>query len=144
MRAMTNYEDKKPKMKKFFQDDEQDLVSFIRQHRPLPPSQNPHLENQVMELINQTSSKQSQENYFTLITTLSGTIVVGLVVTWSSSRWSQQIPQIAINQDTVETFLINTWENTIDDQTVFFSNEQEADWFFSNTEKTPQVLSHSQ
>ncbi len=141
---MTNYEDKKPKMKKFFQDDEQDLVSFIRQHRPLPPSQNPHLENQVMELINQTSSKQSQENYFTLITTLSGTIVVGLVVTWSSSRWSQQIPQIAINQDTVETFLINTWENTIDDQTVFFSNEQEADWFFSNTEKTPQVLSHSQ
>ena len=141
---MTNYEDKKPKMKKFFQDDEQDLVSFIRQHRPLPPSQNPHLENQVMELINQTSSKKSQENYFTLITTLSGTIVVGLVVTWSSSRWSQQIPQIAIDQDTVETFLINTWENTIDDQTVFFSNEQEADWFFSNTEKTPQVLSHSQ
>ena len=141
---MTNYEDKKPKMKKFFQDDEQDLVSFIRQHRPLPPSQNPHLENQVMELINQTSSKQSQENYFTLITTLSGTIVVGLVVTWSSSRWSQQIPQIAIDQDTVETFLINTWENTIDDQNVFFSNEQEADWFFSNTEKTRQVLSHSQ
>ena len=141
---MTNYEDKKPKMKKFFQDDEQDLVSFIRQHRPLPPSQNPHLENQVMELINQTSSKQSQENYFTLITTLSGTIVVGLVVTWSSSRWNQQIPQIVIDQDTVETFLINTWENTIDDQTVFFSNEQEADWFFSNTEKNPQVLSHSQ
>ena len=141
---MTNYEDKKPKMKKFFQDDEQDLVSFIRQHRPLPPSQNSHLENQVMELINQTSSKKSQENYFTLITTLSGTIVVGLVVTWSSSRWSQKIPQIAIDQDTVETFLINTWENTIDDQTVFFSNEQEADWFFSNTEKTRQVLSHSQ
>ena len=131
-------------MKNFFQDDEQDLVAFLRQHRPLPPSQTPHLENQMMDLINQTSQRNPQENYFMLITALSGTIVVGLVITWSSSRWSQKTPQIVIDQDTVETFLINSWENTINDKTVFFSNEQESDWFFSNIEETSQVLSHSQ
>ncbi len=131
-------------MKKFFQDDERNLVTFLRQHRPLPPNQQPHLENRVMELINQTSQRDSQEKYFTLITVLSGTIAVSLAVTWNSSRWNQQTPQIAIDQSAVETFLINSWENTINDQTVFFSNEEEADWFLSNIEGNPQVLSHSQ
>ena len=131
-------------MKKFFQDDERNLVTFLRQHRPLPPTQQPHLENRVMELINQTSQRDSQEKYFTLITFLSGTIAVSLAVTWNSSRWNQQTPQIAIDQSAVETFLINSWENTINDQTVFFSNEEEADWFLSNIEGNPQVLSHSQ
>ncbi len=131
-------------MKKFFQDDERNLVTFLRQHRPLPPNQQPHLENRVMELINQTSQRDSQEKYFTLITVLSGTIAVSLAVTWNSSRWNQQTPQIAIDQSAVETFLINSWENTINDQTVFFSNEEEADWFLSNIEGNTQVLSHSQ
>ena len=131
-------------MKKFFQDDERNLVTFLRQHRPLPPNQEPHLENRVMELINQTSQRDSQEKYFTLITVLSGTIAVSLAVTWNSSRWNPQTPQIAIDQSAVETFLINSWENTINDQTVLFSNEEEADWFLSNIEGNPQVLSHSQ
>ncbi len=131
-------------MKKFFQDDERNLVTFLRQHRPLPPNQQPHLENRVMELINQTSQRDSQEKYFMLITVLSGTIAVSLAVTWNSSRWNPQTPQIAIDQSAVETFLINSWENTINDQTVFFSNEEEADWFLSNIEGNPQVLSHSQ
>ncbi len=131
-------------MKKFFQDDERNLVTFLRQHRPLPPNQEPHLENRVMELINQTSQRDSQEKYFMLITVLSGTIAVSLAVTWNSSRWNPQTPQIAIDQSAVETFLINSWENTINDQTVLFSNEEEADWFLSNIEGNPQVLSHSQ
>ncbi len=131
-------------MKKFFQDDERNLVTFLRQHRPLPPNQQSHLENRVMELINQTSQRDSQEKYFMLITVLSGTIAVSLAVTWNSSRWNQQTPQIAIDQSAVETFLINSWENTINDQTVFFSNEEEADWLLSNIEGNPQVLSHSQ
>ncbi len=131
-------------MKKFFQDDERNLVTFLRQHRPLPPNQQPHLENRVMELINQTSQRDSQEKYFMLITVLSGTIAVSLAVTWNSSRWNPQTPQIAIDQSAVETFLINSWENTINDQTVLFSNEEEADWFLSNIEGNPQVLSHSQ
>lgn len=131
-------------MKNFFQDNEQDLVAFLRQNRPLPPRENPHLENQVMNLINQTPQKNPQENYFKLITALSGTLVVGLVVTWTNNRWQQPTPQMAIDQDMVETFLINSWHNTIDDQTIFFNNEEEADWFFPNLEKNPQVLSHSQ
>ncbi|MDJ0899973.1 MAG: hypothetical protein QNJ55_14300 [Xenococcus sp. MO_188.B8] len=131
-------------MKKFFHDDEKDLVAFIRQHRPLPPIQNPHLENQVMELISQTSQRNSSENYFKLITILSSTIAVSLAVTWNGSRWGQQKPQIATEQNMVETFLINSWENTINDSTVFFSSEQEVNWFFSNIEESPQVLSHSQ
>ena len=131
-------------MKKFFQDDEKDLVAFLRQNRPLPPIKNPDLENQVMELINQTSQRNSPDNYFKLFTILSSTIAVGLAVTWNSSPWGQQKPQIVIEQDMVETFLINSWENTINDQTVFFSSQQEADWFFSNVEEPLQVLSHSQ
>ena len=130
-------------MKKFLPNDEQDLVSFLRQHRPLAPQQEPHLENQVMDLVNQTSQKNSQGKYPTLITLLSGTIAVILALIWNSSRWNQT-PQIAIDQDIIETFLINSWENTINEQTVFFSNQQEADWFYSNIEENSQVLSHSQ
>ena len=131
-------------MKKFLPQDEQDLVSFLRQYRPLPPQQKPHLENQVMDLVNQTSQRNSSEKYSTLITFFSGTIAVILAVIWHGSRWNQQTPQIAIDQDMIETFLINSWDNTINEQTIFFSNQQEADWFYSNIEENPQVLSHSQ
>ena len=131
-------------MKKFLPNDEQDLVSFLRQHRPLPPQQQSHLENQVMDLVNQTSQRNPQSKHSTLITFLSGTIAVVLALIWNSSRWNQQTPQIAIDQGMIETFLINSWENTINEQTVFFSNQQEADWFYSNIEETSQVLSHSQ
>ncbi|ELS01312.1 hypothetical protein Xen7305DRAFT_00010150 [Xenococcus sp. PCC 7305] len=131
-------------MKKFFQDDEQDLIAFLHQHRPLPPKQNSHLESHLMELVNQTSQRNSPENHLKLITAFSGTIVLGLAVLWSGSRWSQQTQKIAVDQGMVEAFLLNSWENTVNEHTVFFSNEQEADWFFSHTEKSPQVLSHSQ
>ncbi len=131
-------------MKKIFQDDECNLVTFLRQHRPLPPNEKPYLENQVMDLINQTSQRSFPEKHLTLVTFLSGTIALSLAVIWNSSRWNQQVPQIAIDQDIIETFLMNSWENTLNDQTIFFSNQQEADWFFSNPEETPQVLSHSQ
>jgi|GEM_PF-4631107 len=131
-------------MKKLFQDDESDLIAFLRQHRSLPPGPKPHLETQVMELIKQTSQRDVQENYSRLIKAFSGTIMVGLAVILSSSRWIQQTPQIAFDQDIIETFLINSWENTISDQTVFLSSEQEFDWFFSPIEETPQVVSHSQ
>lgn len=131
-------------MKKFLPNDEQDLVSFLRQHRPIAPKQKPHLENQVMNLVDQTSQRNSSEKYSKLITFFSGTIAVILAVIWNSSRWNQQTPQIAINQDIIETFLINSWENTLNDQTIFFSNQQEADWFYSNIEGSSQVLSHSQ
>ena len=131
-------------MKKFFQDDESDLIAFLRQHRSLPPSPKPHLETQVMALIKQTSQRNVKDNHFRLIKAFSGTIMVGLAVIWSSSRWIQQTPQIALDQDIIEAFLMNSWENTVSDQTVFLSNEQEVDWFFSPAEETPQVLSHSQ
>ncbi|MEM9276808.1 MAG: hypothetical protein AAGA80_28295 [Cyanobacteria bacterium P01_F01_bin.143] len=132
-------------MKKFFQDDEQDLIAFLRQHRSLPPGPTPHLENQVMDLINQTSQKNSQDNPLRLLKAFSGTIMVGLAVVWSIGRWSQQTPQIALDQDIIETFLMNSWEQTVSDQTALFSSpEQEIDWFFSHREETPQVLSHSQ
>lgn len=131
-------------MKKFFQDDEQDLIAFLRQHRPLPPSQSSHLESHLMQLVNRTSQRNSLENHLKMITAFSGTIVLGLAVLWSGSRWSQQTQKIAVDQGMVEAFLLNSWENTVNEHTVFFSNEQEADWFFSPIEKSPQVLSHSQ
>ena len=58
-------------MNKFFQDDEQDLVTFLRQHRPLPPNNNPYLQQQVMNLIEQTSPKESKEHYLPYIKTIS-------------------------------------------------------------------------
>lgn len=131
-------------MKKFFQDDEQDLIAFLRQHRPLPPTQNSPLESHLMQLVNQTSQRDFLESHLKLITAFSGTIVLGLAVIWSGNRWNQPTQKIAVDQGIVEAFLINSWENTINEHTVFFSNEQEADWFFSPTEKSSQVLSHSQ
>ncbi|MGK7894345.1 MAG: hypothetical protein AB4372_12165 [Xenococcus sp. (in: cyanobacteria)] len=131
-------------MKKFLPNDEQDLVSFLRQHRPIAPKQTPHLENQVMDLVNQTSQRNSQEKHSTLITFFSGMLAVIIAVIWNSSRWNEQTPQIAIDQDIIETFLINSWENTIHEQTILFSDQQEADWFYSNIEETSHVFSHSQ
>ena len=124
-------------MKNSLPDNDRDLVNFLQQHRPLPPKANPHLEAQLMEHIEKESSHPQVSRFLWAIP---GAIAFGLVVSWNSQRWSQPQPQLAQDNSTVESFIVNSWQATIEDSS--FSTTPEAEIYqLLSTVESPQVIS---
>lgn len=134
-------------MNKFLPDNDPNFRNFLQQNRPLPPKTHPYLETQLMELIErhpQTSAKHLS-SFFLIIP---GAIAMGLVISWSSQRFSQPTPQIAQENLNLELFLTDNWETATVEEAYFATNS-----YFSKTSNTktyqqliptvesPQVLS---
>jgi hypothetical protein len=134
-------------MNKFLPDNDCDFVNFLQHNRPLPPKAHPHLETQLMELIEQHPQTPTK-HFSSLLWTIPGAIAIGLVISWSSQRFSQQTPQIAQENLNLELFLSDNWETTTIEEAYFSANS-----YFSNTSnqnnsqqlipmvESPQVLS---
>lgn len=123
-------------MNKFLPDDDRDLVSFLQQHRPLPPT-NPALESQIMNLVEQQPrkiSKKSSKLWF-----IPGAIAMGLVITWNQ-RLLEPTPQLVRDNLDSELFLVDSWEATIKDATISTTAEAQIYQLLSTVE-SPQVIS---
>ena len=124
-------------MKNSLPDNDRDLVNFLQRHRPLPPQASPHLEARLMEHIQQESSNRKAFSWFWGIP---GAIAFGLLVSWNSQRFLQPTPQIAQDNSNVESFLVNSWEATIENS--LFSTTPEAEiYHLLSTVESPQVIS---
>ena len=122
-------------MNKFLPDDDRDLVSFLQQHRPLPPT-NPHLETQIMDLVEQQprkTSKKSSKLWF-----IPGAIAMGLVITWNQ-RSISPTPQLVRDNLNLELFLVDSWEATIEDTAISTTPESQVYQLLSTVE-SPQVI----
>ena len=121
-------------MNKFLPDDDRDLVGFLQQNRPLPPS-NPHLESQLMELVKQQPrpSKKLTKLWF-----VPSAIALGLTVTWNQ-RLLQPTPQLVKDNLNLELFLVDSWSATIKDATTSTTPEAQVYQLLSTVE-SPQVI----
>jgi hypothetical protein len=122
-------------MNKFLPDDDRDLVSFLQQHRPLPPT-NSHLESQIMDLVERQPRKippKSSKLWF-----IPGAIAMGLVITWNQ-RLLQPTPQLVRDNQNLELFLVDSWEATIEDTTISTTPESQVYQLLSTVE-SPQVI----
>ncbi|VEP15132.1 conserved hypothetical protein [Hyella patelloides LEGE 07179] len=125
-------------MKNFLPDDDRDLVNFLQQHHPTPPPANPHVEAQLMELI-ERQPRKSTKNASGLFWFLPGAIAMGMVFTWNNQRFLQQTPQFAQDRINLELFVVDSWEETIEDS--YFSATPEAEIYqLLSTAESPQVM----
>ena len=109
-----------------FPNDDQKLVAFMRQNRPVPPPAADNLEAQLMELVErQPISSRRQHTPF--IWAVPSAIAAGLLLTWGSYRLLNPSPNF--NAAELETFLVNNWNGAISETSLASQTDTtETDW----------------
>lgn len=108
------------------QDDDK-LVAFLRQHRPVPPTAKTNMETQLMELVDRSSL--SRDRHCPLFWMISGLVTSSLLLVFASYRALNSSPQIANNSAELETFLIEGWNGVLEPRNVTSSTPTlESDW----------------
>ena len=95
-----------------FPNNDEKLVTFLREHCPLPPPARADAEEQLMGLVEKQSilSQKSRQAFFWLVPSA---IAACILLAWGSCRWLNPPPQIATNSDELEAFLVNNWEGVM-------------------------------
>ncbi|MGK7872592.1 MAG: hypothetical protein AB4426_04565 [Xenococcaceae cyanobacterium] len=129
-------------MTKFPNEDEK-LVAFLRQHRPVPPPAAANFEEQLMMELVQRQPIPSQGKRYPFLWAVFSAIAAGLLLTWGGYRLLNHSPQIAADTDELETFLVNNWNAAIG-ETSFESQtySSEADWLLLADPETDSVFSN--
>ena len=121
------------------EDDDRDLIKFLQQHRPIPSEANSHIESQLMKLIEEQPRKSSK-NSSNLFWFVPGAIAMGIVFSWNNQRFLQYTPQFTREINNVELFLVDSWEETMDNSYISTTPETEIYQLLSTVESS-QVIS---
>lgn len=98
-------------MNKIYNDD-QNLVRFLKQNRPLPPSNNYFGEEQLMTLISKEQIPSSWLNH-SWIWLVPSAIATGILLMSGSVINKNLSPQIAQKPEDIETFMVQAWESSL-------------------------------
>lgn len=123
--------------------DQKNLVNFLRENCPTPPSSQVNLEEQIMESIARQPQRGSKSTS-NLIWTIPSAIATGFFFTSVSLGF--KTPQVAIEAGELNNFLINSWNDTIDSGNYAVVNEEDNYWLLTTQEpqtESQQVLSLS-
>ncbi len=109
--------------------DEDPLVNFLRQNRPLPPQEPQGFESHLMNLIARDSQlSQSFSKRFRGL--IGGTIFTGLLLLLGGFRPSNDTPLVArVSDRDLETFLIDSWDGAMGEPLNYYhSHPIESAW----------------
>ncbi|MBE9168468.1 hypothetical protein IQ238_13415 [Pleurocapsales cyanobacterium LEGE 06147] len=123
------------------QDEERNLVNFLRQNYPVPPPAKSDEEEQLMELLQQQPYRSQQQKRKPLWM-ISSAIVAGILLLWGSDRWLQYKTQLVIDADALATFLVTTWNDALL-ETTFSDVDEEATYSLLSALQKSQVASSS-
>ncbi|AFZ37326.1 hypothetical protein Sta7437_3840 [Stanieria cyanosphaera PCC 7437] len=108
-------------MTKLPSDDDHNLINFLKQNRPYTPQEKAGFEDELINLVHQKSFFEHKQ-IEPLVWLFPGIFLFGVLVAINSEqpygyrfaiRESKTTPSITDNSEELETFLINSWENTI-------------------------------
>ena len=108
-------------MSKLPQDNDEPLVAFLRQNRPVPPPESLDFEDKLMHLVEKEANSSSYHQPSQALSSVSphyywvfpGVIAASLLFIWSSWR-TLNLPQTArVEVTELESFLINSWNGVI-------------------------------
>lgn len=102
------------------QDDEK-LIAFLQQHRPVPPPAGENAEQRLMTQL-RPQLRPAQRRQLRLLWLLPGAVVAGLV-------WSLWQPQPAPQADALDAFMVSNWEGMTG---VADPSTPEASWLLLN------------
>ncbi len=120
--------------------EQQNLVNFLRENRPIPPHCECNLEQKLMDSIGKQSRKNSKYSS-NLIWTIPGAIATGFLFT--SVGLSLKTPQVVIKASELDRFLVNSWNDTIESGNFAILNEQDTEWLFTTVQQPETALSIS-
>lgn len=93
-----------------------------------------------MESISRESQREPH-HHIHLMWAIPSAIATGFFLT--SISLNLKTPQVAIESDELEKFLVDNWHDTIGNGSVVFSPEPENDWLLPTDNQPPQTLSLS-
>lgn len=121
-------------------DKHQNIVSFLRQNRPIPPHAKPDLEQRIMDSI-QPRSNREQKLCVKYTWTIPKVIATGFLLT--SVNFGIRTPRIAVEPKDLENFLVNNWNDILDHDHHAAAGEAETYWLLPAVHEPPQALSVS-
>ena len=106
--------------------EEQKLVTFLKQYRPVPPGTNNQIEEQLMTIVAQGSRPSKSISWLWVVPSA---IATGLLLVYGSLIRDNFVLRIAKQTEDLETFMVNSWQGSIDEN--FEQNDiysLETDW----------------
>lgn len=130
-------------------DNHQNLVSFLQYHRPMPPQSHPDLEQTIIDSLEpQSTSGQKRDlksNWIISSTSAlrspAKLIATGFLFTSVSFGW--RTPRIAVEPKDLENFLVNNWQDTLDNNYYAATEETENYWLLPTVYDPQPALSVS-
>lgn len=93
--------------------EDDNLVSFLRQHRPSPPEPRAALEEEILQAIEIEAKNSRKRPIFSPRTGAIGIAAIGLLL-FGQYRWSSPTPRVAnISDEELEAFLADSWNETL-------------------------------
>jgi hypothetical protein len=108
-------------MTKLPSDDDHNLINFLKQNRPYTPQEKANFEDELIHLVHQKSLSE-HKHLEPLVWLFPGIFLFGILLAINSEqphgyrlaiKEFKTTPSITDHSEELETFLINSWENTI-------------------------------
>jgi hypothetical protein len=124
-------------------DRQNNLVSFLRHHRPLPPAPQINLEQRLMDTLESRSPQKKPGLYFKVTWTIPRALATGFLFT--SFSFGFKTPRIALEPNDLEKFLVKNWQDTLDSEGYSYTTakQTEAYWLLPTISEPQPALSLS-
>ena len=120
--------------------EQQNLVNFLRENRPITPNSQCNLEQRLMDSIGEQPRKHSKYGS-SLIWTIPSAIATGFLFTSVGLSW--KTPQVVIEASELDQFLVNSWNDAVDSDNFTILNGKDTEWLFTTEQKPEKTLSLS-
>ncbi len=122
------------------QDNQNNIISFLRCNQPVPPCPSSDLEQRIMDSLEPRTIKDCKL-YKTLTWTVPSAIATGFLFTTVS--FGVRTPRIALEPNDLEIFLVNNWQDTLSTHSATFASDDSSNWLLPRVAEPQQTLSVS-
>lgn len=113
--------------------DDEKLVKFLRQYRPVPPPASPSAEERLtIALLN--SERQVQQISYSFRWAIPAVVAASALLVWGGFRFFQPVPQVQIVDRTqentdIEEFMLSSWNSAIEGtNSIAYNESSESTW----------------
>lgn len=92
--------------------DDEKLVAFLKQYRPVPPTPRAKVEEQLMELVTREPippARYSHQFFWIISSAMAGSLLIAI----GGYRWLTPSSQVATNPEELESFMVDGWNSAV-------------------------------
>lgn len=113
---------------RFTHDEQQQLISFLKAYRPVPPTASKSLEERLMKRIEQEPITSKYSSSWRWI--VPSTLAASLLLLWGGYSLFFPKPQMVASSEELESFLMENWTDTMGESSVTSGiNSTDVNWF---------------